>query len=199
MDYRKRRTFLEQIGFNDPDLKCPEHDRMSFALSDPQFCRDMLLDAGVSCGSVSTTKLESPIEKGAGQYAVIIGYADSIIEFTAEASPVYLLIKEIINAKVLITLNDEGLRYNAPVGAMSDDLRAKIVLHRDELIKILRDDYMMNPRHKGEALDASHLPHPCHFSCVVDAKTSLPNPMETLRQMNTYRNFFTPGPCRNGR
>lgn len=128
-----RKSYMEKLGFKDPDLKCPEHDRMSFAMADPEFMMQLCYEAwstwpkgGPQISEIECTliSLEHPIVKGDGQYKIIIGYVDAVAQ----------------------------IGY---VETWSDGSRGK----RSRLI-------------------------------VVEAKPRLENPMETLRQIKTYREFF---------
>ncbi|MDE2469653.1 MAG: hypothetical protein KGL35_13175 [Bradyrhizobium sp.] len=121
---RRNSTFLARIGFEDEDLRSPEHDQMSFFLASTGNFRAVAEDAGIKLNQEAwrtwipadiwekgRVRLEFPITKGSGQYSTIIGYADAVF----------------------------GVGY--------------------PLI-------------------------------LIEAKTSIPNPMETLRQLNTYKEFF---------
>lgn len=124
-DRGKQPTFLQRLGFEDDDLRSPEHDQMSFFLADPANFRKIAEDSGLvlheffnsshipdNYWELGKVSLEHPITKGKDQYSTIIGYGDA---FYGISRP----------------------------------------------------------------------------SILIEAKTKLQNPMETLRQINTYRQFFS--------
>lgn len=79
-DITNEPTWREKLNRKDPDLKCPKHDAMSFALSDLTFCANLLASAGVHVKQTTAGELEFPVEKGRGQYLTIVGFADRYIE-----------------------------------------------------------------------------------------------------------------------
>lgn len=130
----KSGTLVAKLCSEDPDLKCPEHDRMSFLLADPSTwnrlieCVDIPHYRFVGGEKIS---LEHPITKGEGAYQVIVGFVDALRVYR-------------------ITVQDPG--YDV-------------------------------------AFQSS-------VAIFVEAKPKISNPMEVLRQLNTYRKFS--GASRSG-
>lgn len=145
MKVNSQQTLAHRLCAEDPDLKCPEHDKMSFMLAMPETWRKLLRremmpdvpgEAEFWLGKIC---LEYPITKGSGQYQTVIGFADA---------------KCTVNVEI-----------------------------QDEHSRLFRG--WNNETWCGTTATAR-----LSKAVIVEAKPKIANPMETLRQLNTYRNFI---------
>lgn len=88
------RTLLAKLGFADPDKKNPDHDLACLYLRDPETMDRLakwFADQAEKSGNYRNAKvtvkttLEYHLQKGAGEYATTIGFADAIIGVKMEA------------------------------------------------------------------------------------------------------------------
>jgi hypothetical protein len=132
----EKTTLAQKLCLNDPYLKCPKHDEMSFILADPDCAVVLIRDAEPSLGpcTMLKTRLEFPLTKGEGKYEVIVGFIDAL-------------------AIIEIPLEEEEIEYNQQGCG--------------KIVSVAKRYFF------------------------IEAKPQIPNPMEVLRQLNTYRKFTT--------
>jgi hypothetical protein len=153
-DKKKNSTWIQRLCENDPDLRCAEHDQMSFLLAAGETIKRLCLDAGIAfpnaliedietpevTGIQVESYLEHPITKGKGEYQVIIGFADALCKIKISGVGVQEFYKRNCNTE---TYKEKG-------GFVKE------------------------------------------FCLLIEAKPTIINPMEVLRQLKTYRQFISP-------
>lgn len=214
-DRGQRPTMLQRLGFIDPDLKCPEHDKMSFALADHEFVKKLLHDAGlvtskanaeewlnkrahdVDCHIVIELQ-EAPPRDTPGVLASILGpesktyigdpenptkrYYTPTINRWVTGSATYKLLSGKLEVDVRLEVpvcKGQG-EYKVIIGYADAIVSLDLVLECEKLLTYPDCRGGHTTETKAESLTISK-------TILVDAKPSIPNPMETLRQFNTYR------------
>ena len=196
-----QQTWVNKLCQGDPDLKCPEHDRMSFLLADKRIILELCRDAGWSIEAdikrrddaflrihaieIGKISLEHPVTKGSGEYQTIIGFADALCS----------IVVSYFRAEPAFDQEIEGersrIKKENAVALAEWECR-----HRGLISRIIPsvDDPEPIRRQLPDRREVQVEVQSCFESdplLLVEAKPHIPNPMETMRQLKTYRNFFS--------
>jgi len=183
---------------DDPDLKCPKHDEMSFVLAKKTNCINVIRSSDW-CSSeihirteivIKGINLEHPIASKTG---FIHGYCDALIVAGFDISKLYLgmfgncriisepydpphkeaeqLQQRLDKVGISLRLDGNALKY--------EDRSSNIDRYMDNIL-LLKDELIANLLYeKHRMVNAEEL-------FLIEAKPDLRNPMECMRQMKMY-------------
>lgn len=88
MSHAHANTLLARLGFLDPDRGIPEHDRACISLvENPYLVLEHRARPSLEIKNVRVA-LESPVQKGQGQYATTIGFADAVVNWEEQSEEI---------------------------------------------------------------------------------------------------------------
>ncbi len=192
----RNRTMLERMGFDDPDLKCPAHDQMTFALASPTFCLELI-------GSVANLSDEFVGGKLVSDWSANLkgGGLDDFLEIKQgrvshdmKVDGTTDISKSCVPS-VEFPINKGDGQYKVVVGFL--DCMAKVPTEGCISIEYMTskvDCKYVNDRRVDVRSDSRHHQRSfCHRASLlfsIEAKPRIENPMEVMRQLKTYREFF---------
>lgn len=175
-------TMMEKMGFRDDDLRCPKHDEMSLILGDERLCFRMA---------------SKSLEIRAFCYDAIEKAEKNCIGFYCESTNTFY--SGFIDRDNCISTDIVGLslehpvckgegRYKAIVGYLDCFLQFRM------RFEIESSAFKIRPRNCDDELHKGKRTLYAYANICIEAKPSLTNPMETLRQIKTYKEFFNTPP-----